>query len=258
MLKYSIVTINYKTATKVKKLWQSLHEHLNPNQFEFILLDNASGEAEKKDLEAFFAAKTQSHFIPMKKNLGFGGGYAEAVRFARGEYLVLINPDIELLNDCLEQLVGALETHDQAGLVAPQLQNPDGTTQINARPFPTLLGLLKRRMGQSGKLLASGPVPWVQGSFMLMRRRFFLDVLHGFDSRFFLFFEDTDLCRRTWESGFTVRLVGTAKAVHGEKRLSGNDIFTAMFRKTFWIHVNSAVKYFWKYRGTKVPVVSSR
>lgn len=254
MIKYSIVTINFKTAPQVQDLWNSLEQHLPAESFEFILLDNNSGEAETELLNKFFDQKKQAHFMALQQNLGFGGGYAEAIRFAQGEFLVLINPDVQITAGCLERLEQCLEAQAQVGIAAPQLINPDGSLQANARQWPTLWNLCSKRFGGQTKILPPGPVPWVQGSFIFMRRRFFSDVLQGFDPRFFLFFEDTDLCRRTWLAGFKVWLCDEVQAIHSPDRLSGNDIFRAMRRKTFWIHVHSALKYFWKYKGDKSPL----
>jgi GT2 family glycosyltransferase len=82
-----------------------------------------------------------------------------------------------------------------------------------------------------------------------------LDVLNGFDDRFFLFLEDTDLCRRTWDAGYRVLQVPTVNAFHEQKRLSGEGLFASMRKKTFWIHVLSVLKYFWKWKGVKKPKV---
>jgi len=256
MIKYSVVTVNYKNSKKVLRLWDTLQAQLPAADFEFILLDNASGDEALALLKKAFDKNPSVHLIPMTRNLGFGGGYAEAVRFAQGEYLVLINPDIELLDNCLEKLATQLEAHGNAGIVAPQLLNPDKTLQQNARHFPHWWQLISRRLGAKKDILPGGPVPWVQGSFMFMRRRFFIDVLTGFDRRFFLFFEDTDLCRRTWLAGFQVLMCSEITAIHGAERLSGNDFLRAMRRKTFWIHLHSAIKYFWKYKGQSLPKVS--
>ena len=253
MIKYSVVTVNYKNSQSVIRLWETLQAYIPAAHFEFILLDNASGEAELSQLKKAFKDDQSVHLIAMEKNLGFGGGYAEAVRFSQGEYLVLINPDIELVDNSLSALSAHLESHGNAGIVAPQLLNPDKTLQQNARDFPRWFQLIGRRLGKKKNILPSGPVPWVQGSFMLMRRRFFTDVLQGFDTRFFLFFEDTDLCRRTWLAGFQVLLCSDVKAIHGADRLSGNDLLRAMMRKTFWIHLGSALKYFWKYKFKPLP-----
>jgi GT2 family glycosyltransferase len=100
------------------------------------------------------------------------------------------------------------------------------------------------------------PVDWVQGSFMALKKETFTEILNGFDPRFFLFLEDTDLCRRLWEKKLRVLLIPSATAVHSEHRLSGGNLWQAWRKKTFWIHLSSALKYFWKYKGQKTPKIN--
>ena len=88
-----------------------------------------------------------------------------------------------------------------------------------------------------------------------MRKSFFEQDLMGFDDRFFLFFEDMDLCRRCWELRKRVVKVKSAEAFHGSDRLSGGGFFTAIRKRTFWIHLQSALKYFWKYKFRGKPEV---
>lgn len=81
---------------------------------------------------------------------------------------------------------------------------------------------------------------------MLMKRERFLEV-GGFDERFFLFMEDTDLCRRMKEKGYEVWFDPRAEMIHSQERLSARGWWP--FRKVFWIHFSSVLKYFWKWRG---------
>jgi GT2 family glycosyltransferase len=138
--------------------------------------------------------------------------------------------------------------------------NPDGTSQGNARKFPSLGALFQRRFsGRSESLnetkLLSEPIvlDWAHGSFLAFRREFFMKKLEGFDEHFFLFFEDTDICRRSLELGKRILQLPQATILHSSERLSGGNFLVAVFKKTFWIHVASAFKYFWKYRGKKLP-----
>ncbi len=265
-IKLSIVTISYGSSEKIKILWESLTNISPKTDFEFIIVDNASPNNDIKNLETFFKDHKSVHIIKLEKNLGFGGGYGEGVKFAKGEFLGIINPDIEIQDHCIEKLLEVLESDKNIGMVTPKLQNKDTSFQENARKFPTLWGMFFRRLIQHTKWAyrfeenwykTKNPVSvdWIQGSFMLMKRNFFTKTLKGFDPRFFLFLEDTDLCRRTWKLKKKVILVPKSLASHGENRLSGNSFFSSLTKKTFWIHVSSAIKYFWKYKFEKKPEV---
>lgn len=261
----SIITINYGGSKNVAALWQSVKDHAGDLNYEFIVVDNASPHGDADKLEALFAG-SNVHLIKLNQNLGFGGGYGQGVKFARGEFLAIINPDIQLTENCLQTLIQTLKKEPKAGLVAPKLLNPSGSAQQNARHFPTPWVMFGRRLATRFqwaydceadwyKAKKPTPVDWVQGSFMCLKRSTFTDTLKGFDPRFFLFLEDTDLCRRLWSQGQRVLLAPAAKAVHGEHRLSGGSLWQAWRKKTFWIHLASACKYFWKYKGQKLPAV---
>jgi len=260
----SIITINYGGSANLKTLWSSIKEHAADLNYEFIVVDNASPNNDAAQLETLFK-DTGVHLVTLDKNLGFGGGYSQGVNFARGEFLAIINPDIQLKKDCLQNLIAELESNKDIGLVAPKLNNPDGSVQQNARHFPTPWVMFGRRLSTHFKWAydyeeswynSSKPitVDWVQGSFMCLRRKTFTTTLNGgFDPRFFLFLEDTDLCRRVWQRKLKVMLVPSALAIHGEHRLSGGSFWQAWRKKTFWIHLHSALKYFWKYKGQSHP-----
>ena len=82
----------------------------------------------------------------------------------------------------------------------------------------------------------------------MVRKTDFEDI-GGFDERFFLFFEDTDLCRRVRQNGKSVLFAASVIARDKRKRLSGESFLDLLFKKTGRVHVSSAVKYFWKWRG---------
>jgi len=91
---------------------------------------------------------------------------------------------------------------------------------------------------------------------MLIRKDLF-DQLHGFDERYFLFFEDADLCRRCWNAKKRVVYYPTVKAADGKERLSGDDLLSIFTKKTGRIHLISAIKYFWKWYGKPLPVIET-
>lgn len=257
----SIITVNYSNRKSIEALWESLKAQ-SFQDFEWIIVDNNSPRGEGSHLEAYFESDEKVHVIPLTRNIGFGGANDEGVKFAHGEVLALVNPDIKVHEDCFSILLDTLrDPKNQAGIVSPRLLDENGKSQESARRFPTFWELFGRRMKVANveDSLAERetlkPVDWLQGSFLVMERDFFVNKLTGFDHRFFLFLEDTDLCRRTWEAGARVLFQPQALADHGSERLSGGSIFTAVFKSTFWIHVVSTFKYFWKYRGKSKPEI---
>ncbi len=256
----SIITVNYQNLDTIEKLWESLKNN-EIQDFEWIIVDNNSPDKEGEILKEYFKDEPKVFIITLNENIGFGEACNQGASFSKGKFLAFINPDIELTKNCLKKLLKTLEDSSHGGgIIAPQLVNSYQSIQENYRKFPTILELFGRRLKKqtiqtlnldNGFLI---PIDWVQGSFLFMRKSLF-NELNGFDSRFFLFMEDTDLCRRCWELGWRVFLLSNARAIHGTKRLSGGHLFQAIFKKTFWIHVSSAVKYFLKYKGKKIPKV---
>jgi GT2 family glycosyltransferase len=90
-------------------------------------------------------------------------------------------------------------------------------------------------------------VDWIAGACFMMPRTLFLE-LGGFDPRFFLFFEDTDLCRRVKQRGKKVVFASSVHALDRKERLSGGGVLELFTKRTARIHLASAVKYFWKWR----------
>lgn len=259
--KLSIVTVNFGSADRIKTLWKSLEQFSPSCEWEFIVVDNPTkkgGDAEA--LEQFFVDEERVHLIRLAHNHGYGGGNAEGVRFARGELLAILNPDVEILAETWTPLLEAVQ-NPNVGIAVPVLQTQDGKILENCRRFPSPAGLLWRRIrgtagvpAKSGEKKSAVPTDWSQGSFWVLEKKLFEEI-GGFDPRFFLFLEDTDFCRRVWERGKKIVQVTNSHAIHSPNRLSGGNLLKSLGRKTFWIHLQSAVKYFWKWRGKTPPSV---
>ncbi len=252
--KISLITVSFNGSKEIHDLLNSLKKNPPKESWELVVVDNNSP---LKQNYSFLVEEINVHLIELNNNLGFGGGNAEGVRFSRGEYLGFINPDIEVRKNCLDELLRALQKDTETGIVCPLLTSKSNNILENTWDFPTFWQLLKRRLFSGRKPSIpekNTSVPWAQGSFLVMKKSLFTS-LGGFDPRFFLFFEDTDLCRKCWKNGKKVVQIPSAKAFHTEHRLSGGNIFRALFKKTFWIHFVSMMKYFWKYRGKKQPTI---
>lgn len=131
---------------------------------------------------------------------GFGANHNAAFQKSRGEFFFVVNPDVRLRGDPIPALIEQLR--DSAiGAVAPRVINTAGALEDSARRFPTPASILAKTLGvgRSGgpdyPAKASIEVDWIAGMFMGFRRSVFADV-GGFDERYFLYYEDVDLCAR--------------------------------------------------------------
>lgn len=246
----SIITVNFGSSSKLERLKNSLLNTKQKTKWEWIIVDNFLNTDEVKKVKKIAENHPNIHAITLSKNLGYGEGNAEGVRFATHQNLAIINPDIEIFDHTLDTLVETLKNEQKETICVPVLQTRDGQILENVRPFPQIIPLLKRRMFGT-QILPTAPsktqtVDWAQGSFWVLKKSTF-EKLNGFDTRFFLFFEDTDFCQRLKKMGGQTLQIAKAKAYHDPNRLSGGNIFKALFRKTFWIHIHSAIKYFCKW-----------
>jgi N-acetylglucosaminyl-diphospho-decaprenol L-rhamnosyltransferase len=154
---------------------------------------------------------------------GFGANHNAAFEESNSAYFCVLNPDISIKKDPFPSLIDAL-ANPRVGVVAPKIVSPMGDIEDSARHFPTigflagkLLGLTTGIDYEIGQTVLSPD--WVAGMFMLFRAPVYAE-LQGFDERYFLYYEDVDLCRRLRKRGYEILLVPTVSAVHDARRES--------------------------------------
>jgi hypothetical protein len=172
---------------------------------------------------------------------GFGANHNAAFQRCRTTYFCVVNPDVRLNMDPFPVLLSALEARGNAGVAGPQVCDPDGHTEDSARRFPTVLRLLRKLLpGARGPdyPATGGPavVDWVAGMFMLFRSEAFR-AAGGFDERFFLYYEDVDICRRLGSLGHGALYVPEATVIHDARRESRRN------PRRMAIHAASALRY---------------
>jgi GT2 family glycosyltransferase len=193
-----------------------------------IVIDNASTDGSEAVAESPDADLT---LVRQAANVGFGAAMNTALRLASSETALLLNPDCELRAHTVGPLVAELAAHPECAIVGPRVLNDDGSVQGSVRGDPTLFtglfgrtSLLTRWFPTSAiaqrnvQTLAaraerSFTADWISGACFLARRDRLLSV-NGFDERYFLYWEDADLCRRLRQAGWTIRYVSDATVVH--------------------------------------------
>jgi GT2 family glycosyltransferase len=160
------------------------------------------------------------------RNHGFAKAANEGCRLSRGEWCLLLNPDITAPEGFLEEVVRraaeAARDEPRVGIIGFGLRNEDGSLQRSAGPFPSLVGSIARlalprarRKYHWSAPARWGKVAWVSGCCLMVRRDCFRD-LGGFDEDFFLYYEDVDLCRRAAERGWQVCQEPAIQVIHHE------------------------------------------
>lgn len=201
---------------------------------ELIISDNASGDGSVAAVEAQFAADPRVRIVHNGKNLGFGAGANRVAAQARGDYLLILNPDCLLEPDTVARLLDRAAAVPRLGLLGARIRHPDGSDEAASRrrdptlrrSLMTLTGLARfaaerpALQGVNEPLDeavrgADGPAEAVSGALMLLPRAAF-EAVGGFDEGYFLHCEDLDLCRRLRDAGHAVHYAGSISVVHGK------------------------------------------
>jgi N-acetylglucosaminyl-diphospho-decaprenol L-rhamnosyltransferase len=173
----------------------------------------------------------------------FGANHNAAFEVARGRYYAVVNPDIRAVDINIESMVRLFES-SSIGAVGPAVRSSLGAYEDSARRFPTMLSLVRRmaigvrKLDYQPLLDAGQPfqVDWLAGMFMVFRREAFIAV-GGFDKRFYMYYEDVDICRRLWGQGWSIVLQPAAVVIHDAQRASHRRL-----RHMRW-HAASALRY---------------
>lgn len=265
-MKVSFITVAYKTPELIRNLLKSLEIAKPDFAFEYIVVNNNPGDGLKEFIGERFP---WAIYVDAPGNVGFGAGNNVGFRMARGEYVMCANPDLTFFPGEVEKLLAYADANPQAGIVGPKLVNPNRSIQRNFHRFPNVLVPAYRRtfLGKTPwgkKAIAQyqmhefdGETPReVDGLFgaALLIRRSALDEFGYFDEKFFMYFEDVDLCRRAWEKGWKVCYAPVAELVHYHQRESAVkwpwQVLTNPISRA---HLASALHYFRKYRGRALP-----
>jgi hypothetical protein len=258
MLDLSIIIVNYKSKIKTAKCLAAIYAaDLENVDFEVILVENASGD----DL-AEFKNYPNLKVVVSGRNLGMGGGNNLGTQAARGKFILILNPDTYVSRNSIKILLDYIKSHDDVYVVGPKLLNSDESLQYSCARFPKIYTPILRRtfLGDYFKTSRDSfmmtdfdhneikQVDWVMGSCLMIRR----EGWEGFDERYFMYFEDIDLCRRVSHMDKKVIYNPQAVMVHDHQRASAKyPWYFAVFKdKLARYHIVSWLKYFhkWKFK----------
>jgi len=225
-------------------------------QTEVIVVDNASSDDSVAMIEEEFP---QVRLIANSENEGFTVGNNQGIAASRGQYILLLNPDTEVVGNALTTMVEYLDDHPRVGALGPQLLNPDGSIQSSRRRFPTLAtAFLESTILQQWfphnrvtrhYYTTDRPndeiqeVDWVTGACLLARREA-IEEVGPLDEGFFMYSEELDWCRRAKERGWKVVYLPTARVIHhgGQSSEQVKSFQHAQFQR-------SKIRYFRKHHG---------
>ncbi len=250
----SILIVNYKTKKITADTIDSILADISLTRtstkdkikIEIILVDNNSNDGSVSYLKKRF--KNQVQFIQTKRNIGFGPANNLAANSALGRYLFFLNSDTLVQEQCIEKIVRFLDGHPEYGVVGPKvlLKNKKDIQPASFGKFPSLSRVLFRnstvKRPRLDERFVCTNTDWVTGAAMMIPAEIFWAV-GGFDPRFFMYFEDQDLCADIKKLGFQTAVLNDAEMIH----LVGKSMKKS--KQKYAIYDNSQEQYYLKHYG---------
>jgi len=204
----SVITVTHHSKEYIEDQIFSLMMSCFKLRFEHIVVDNASTDGTPAFIEERFP--NQVTLIKNDQNIGFSKANNQGLQIAKGRYLLFLNPDMCIKEGDLDSFIQWMDERPDVGLAGCKLLDPMGKECPDGlpRPFPrlggSLLWLLRLDSPKNKKSSAGSPqeVEAVKGAFLLVRREILEKLGWGFDPRYFLLFEDMDLCREINRLGY--------------------------------------------------------
>jgi len=233
----SISVVSHGQMALIAGLMQDIQNHCGNLSVELILTLNLDESLTFHDSDFFYSVRIIKNLVPK----GFGANHNQAFKLAQGRYFCVINPDIRFEFNPFPELFKCFD-NSYTGVVAPVVLGADGELEDSARRFPTPSIIFSKSVGQHPKHEYSTNAwvvdpDWIGGMFMLFPRQIF-EHLHGFDERFFMYYEDVDLCARLRLAGYRVSVCPGSQVVHHAQRSSHRSV------KYLRWHIASMVRFF--------------
>jgi GT2 family glycosyltransferase len=256
MIEISIIIVSYNTESLLKDCINSIYHNSKSNNYEIIVVDNNSSDNSILMLKNNFPAV---RIIQNKENLGFGAANNRGASQANGEYLLFLNSDTVFQNDALKYFMAASHGRELLGAYLRAADGTIGTSFCNYTTFikstirllymsfPLLFNFRKLLFKPKNHESHDMVVQVVTGADIFISKNNFI-FSGGFDERYFMYFEDDDLCRTVGANGIVCKIIAGPLIVHKEGASSSNAA------RKICIIEGSLVKYLCKYNPNKIGI----
>lgn len=256
----SIIMVNYNKYELTQRCIQSVRENISEIRYEIIVVDNCSTNNSYSELQRLNKGYNDIRIIMTSKNLGFGYGNNKGVEISRHKNILLLNPDVIVLEGAILKMLDRLLKDDSLGIIGCKLLNEDRSLQYSCRRFMPLgkfiiartpiKKIFKKRIVDSidSEYLMKDydhkiekEVDWLMGSCLMLRKSDFENV-NGFSNDYFMYFEDVDLAYKLKKLGKKVLYYPEAMMIHLHEQESVKKI-----SKLSLIHLSSMIKFYKKF-----------
>lgn len=267
------IILNYKTADMTLQSAAAALREMAEIEGEIVIVDNASGDGSFEVMQAHVDQENWSRVrvVQSPRNGGFGAGNNVGLQLgfsdgAAPDYYYVLNSDAFPDAGSIAALLNYLEGHPQVGFAGSYIHGPEGDPHLTTFRFPSICSELEgaARFGPISRLLSAKRVPidvpettqevdWLAGASLMMRREV-LESIGLFDESFFLYFEETDLCRRAKLAGWPTVFVRESEVTHIGSVSTGMKTWARM--PQYWF--NSRLHYFTKNHGCLYAVIATK
>ena len=223
----SVIIVNFNSGAHIVRCLESLRRHMGAVEREVYVIDNASTDGSVDEIEAQFG---EASLVRCSENGGFSHGINVGLAHTRGDIVMWLNPDAELIDNGVDEVIRYFDENQKVGVVGPQVVSPDGAVQFSCRSWPSYRTAFFNRYSLLTRILPNNPhsreylktnwdhssvkeVDWVSGCCLLHRRQVATDI-GGLDEAFFMYCEDVDFCRRAEQAGWRVAYVPAMRVLH--------------------------------------------
>ncbi len=224
--KLSIIIVSWNVEKLLRKCLNSILKFQGDLDIEVIVVDNVSSDNSAEMVKEEFP---KFKLIANKKNLGFAKANNQGILASSGDLILALNPDTEIIDGTLQKMVNFMQKNENIGIAGCKHLNPDLTFQPSVRRFPNLfiililltkiakilpkISFLYKYLARDLNYKITQPVEQVAGSFFLIRKQL-IDQIGIFDEKFFIWFEEVDMCKRAINAGWQVWYVSDASIIH--------------------------------------------
>jgi GT2 family glycosyltransferase len=230
MIDLCIIIVSWNTKEYLLRCLESIYQKTESIPWEVVIVDNGSRDGSGTAVKKMFPAV---RLIENDRNLGFSKAVNQGLKILSSRYALLLNPDTQVKERTIEQLVSFMDAHPEVGISGGQLLNGDGSKQNSIANFPSLATELlnksflrwmlpKRFPGKERNDPEPIEVDSVIGACLIVKREA-MDQVGLLDENYFLFLEETDWCYRMKQVGWKVYHVPQAKIYHFQGKSAEKD-----------------------------------